>query len=116
MAIYNFVHNATGAAAGLGMFDSDDFLGAADGSDIGLVGLWDVAQKIYLDGNNDADSFVDVTFADDAVGESAADVTSAYIKPERFQIVQNTTNGRPYATPILYGKDVYEIDYIHLVD
>jgi len=113
MAIYNFVHKgAAGATAGLGMFDSDDFLGNADGSDIGLVGCWDVTQKKYLDGSNAGFSFVETTFGDDTAGDTAADIPLSWVRPDRFQIVQNTTNGRPYATPILFGKDVYEIDYI----
>ena len=113
MAIYNFVHKgAAGATAGLGMFDSDDFLGNANGSDIGLVGAWDVTQKKYMDGSTAGFSFVETTYGDDVVGQNAADIGLSWVRPDRFQIVQNTTNGRPYATPILFGKDVYEIDYI----
>ena len=116
MAHYNFISAATGVASFAFQPTGGTYLtGAA-----GLIGIWSVDQSVYLDpaAATEDNSFLDIVYSGDtAVADGGAlaaglDVETAYINPARFQIVQQRTTGQPYATPIIYGKDVTSVDYI----
>ena len=108
MAVYHFVNSATGNNAGL--FQTEATAYAA--GDAGTIGVWSLDRGIYLDGNDQEGEFVSLLYMDDESADGALDVITRTIRPERFQITQQRSTGQPYATPIIYSKDVTRIKYV----